>query len=228
MKKILLLSTIIALGWNSNAQIRFAAEKGITLNNLSHNSLFGDERAKVGFLNHILINIPLFGGLSLQPGIGYTMKGAEIWTKAENGSTNISVKDKLTLNYVEIPVNLVYSFDHYPDQGYFFAGAGPYVARLVSARRKNITRVNTDGQDEVVTKDIHELILGNADNATAVTRVDFGINALAGYQFAGRFYVKGGASVGFRELNSDAEIPFDGKNVNVSLTVGRALGCKNR
>jgi hypothetical protein len=228
MKKILLLSTMIIIGWtNTNAQIRFAAEKGITLNNLSHNSFFGDERAKVGFLNHVLMNVPLFGGFSLQPGIGYTMKGAEIWTKTDNGTTSISDKNKLTLNYVEVPVNLIYSFG-YPDEGHLFVGAGPYVARLVSARIKNITRINTEGQDEVVNKDIHELILGNANNSTAVTRVDFGVNALAGYQFAGRIYVKAGGSVGFRDLNSGAEIPFDGKNVNVSLTVGRVLGCHCR
>lgn len=228
MKKIFPLAVLLILSANeTNAQIRFGGEKSITLNNLSSNGLGGDYQMKVGFRTGFLADIPVVGNLSVQPGIGYTMKGAEMQSTAGDGNTRISNKTKLALDYIELPVNIVYNFG---DRGakHFFAGAGAYVSRLFSGRIKQRTETVVEGGDTKTTKEINGLILGNADNSMPITRVDFGANILAGYQFGNKTYVKAGGTFGFNDLNTEGSIPFDGRNVNISLTLGRYIGCNCR
>lgn len=68
----------------------------------------------------MVLDIPLVGGLYLQPGFFYAMNGG-----------NIAGEGTWDINTIEVPVNLTYKFN-LSHANFFFIGAGPYVGYNLS------------------------------------------------------------------------------------------------
>ncbi|MEO6722346.1 MAG: outer membrane beta-barrel protein [Ferruginibacter sp.] len=109
MKKIFLLSSIVMIfSIATKAQIRVGIQAGANLSNQSRNDFKGSKlisnKAFKGFHAGVVADIPLTSHLYLQPQLQYTRKGAR-YTGA------FGTDAKLTMHYVEMPVNILYKVD---------------------------------------------------------------------------------------------------------------------
>src|ERR1051326_4360416 len=107
----------------------FGITGGINWNNINGKMASGAElndKLKTGFEAGVNVEIPFSSGFYFQPGVEYRQKGSEF----ANG-------DRLSLAYVEVPVNLVYK----PalGNGSVLLGFGPYLGFGVDG---DVTSVN--------------------------------------------------------------------------------------
>jgi hypothetical protein len=166
MKKIYTLMAFALLSGSISAQtkkegVTFGAKAGVNLATLhaSGNDVNGDPSSKsvTSFTLGGYASIPVSNKVSIQPGLSLSGKGG---SDNEGGQ-----KSAINSMYLEVPVNAVLNFN-----GFYF-GAGPYVAYALSGKAK--------AQQNGVTVSA-DIPFGN--NPGEFKRVDFGANALAGYQ----------------------------------------------
>jgi len=118
-----------------------------------------------------------FNSLSIEPGLFYTIKGANyISSFTRNNPQNsvqqaVTMKAKTTYNYLELPLNVLYNIKVAP--GKIFVGGGPYWAMALSGNENSTTTVDGSSTTAPETK----LSFGGD---SGLKRADFGLNALAG------------------------------------------------
>lgn len=216
----------------------FGIEAGANLNNML-NQYQGEtvsNQIKVGFHAGFVGDFLLTEHFYLQPGIQYNMKGGQNERSATvlipGGTDRYERKDKLTLSYVSLPINLVYKFGG--ENGGFFIGAGGYAAALVDARTKfkeeMTTKVANESDVEIKSDGSSKLAIGN-NAGDDITRMDYGVQGLLGVELNNNWYIKGTAQAGLRNVfkggninNTSAVMPTNadvsGKNMSYMLTVG--------
>lgn len=118
--------------------------------------------------------------MSFQPALNFVQKG----TKLEQDD----VKDIVTYNYLEVPLNFVYRTQK--EQG-FFIGAGPSVAFGLSGKEKY-----SDFQNSADSK----VKFGSGDDE--VKSIEFGVNALAGYKFGNGFLFSANYNLGLSNIQN--------------------------
>src|SRR5690606_15565225 len=123
-------------------------------------------KIKTGFNAGIVGDIPVAPDFYFQPGLLYSAKGA----KLENTSDG-----KLSLNYVEVPLNLVYK--PMLGTGRLLMGFGPYVAYGIGGKVEN-AGIENDVK--------FEKEAGNAANTVYFKPLDAGANILFGYEFSNK------------------------------------------
>lgn len=123
--------------------------------------------------------------------------------------------DKLMLNYIELPLNFV--FNTHTSNGMFFIGAGPSLGVGLSGKDK------WDDGSESGSDDIK---FGSGDDAD-LKPFEAGINILAGYQFAGGFFVTANYNAALNNISSD-DPGFDTKYHNryFGIRIGYMFGSK--
>jgi len=120
------------------------------------------------------------GGLSLQPGLYYTGKGGN----SNDGEST----GKIKLNYLQLPVNVVYTIP--VRQGKFFFGGGPYAAYALSAK----------AQDKIGGRNISvDLTLGS-DNNSDIKRTEFGLTLMVGFQFTNKLILGVNSDLGLTSI----------------------------
>jgi hypothetical protein len=131
---------------------------------------------------HVGLNaeIPVGTGTYLQPGVLYSQKGAEFEDSAE-----------LQLNYIEIPVNLVYK--PVLGAGRLLLGFGPYVGFGLGGKLKVDNGAETDVE---FTKNYDINYVGRAQ----YKGIDGGANLLAGYEFSNKLSFQINAQLGLTQL----------------------------
>jgi Outer membrane protein beta-barrel domain len=127
------------------------------------------------------LNIPLFTRGYLQAGAGYIVKGAGLdYTNSHPGLFS-SGANKLKLQYLEIPVNMVYKFP--VSFGKLVVGAGPYAAYCL---RGKYNLVAYDGSKQVQSG-FQQLNFDSSPNIFGTNmnlqRWDAGLNFTAGIEF---------------------------------------------
>ncbi len=192
---------------NKFASIQIRA--GANFTNLNGESGGDDLNNKIKVGYHAGLEIPMMIApeFYLQPGVLYTRKGAV----DENNSDN-----KITLSYIEIPVNFVYK--PMLGTGSLMLGVGPYMGIAI------------DGKDEVddVESDINfENDITALQDATGnyLRRLDFGGNLLVGYQFGNNLLFQVNAQLGMTNLlpDIDGQSPPSGnkvKNTGFGVSLG--------
>ncbi|WP_321287993.1 porin family protein [uncultured Sunxiuqinia sp.] len=147
MKKYFLLSGIlcllvstVAVGQESTAGFK----GGVNLSSLTTDGN-NDNNLKVGFHAGVYNKIPLGRSFSLQPELLYSGKGMKL---NYDGSAFADGDSKFNLNYIELPVKLVFNLAE--DFEFQF---GPYVAYLVNANVDTDADVldfwEIDSEDEI-------------------------------------------------------------------------------
>lgn len=190
MKKLFFtLACLASFSFYSNAQIRITPAAGVNLANLGGDAEGTD--MKIGAHVGAYVAFPLGEVISVQPGVFYSMKGA----KSGDASLN--------LNYLEIPVNLVYSFGG--GEG-FMINAGPYLGLLMSAKA-----------EDVDVKDLY-------------SSTDFGVNLGVGYQLPMGLMIRAQYGLGLANIASDdlkAGTDMKLSNNVIGITLGYTLGGGN-
>ena len=135
MKKILLtfclFSTITTISFAQS--FNFGVKAGLNLSNYSVNppTTWGTKNL-TGFHAGVIADIGL-KNISIQPGLFFTTKGEVIpENMMQNTGQNLGVYNaKEVLNYIELPVNLLYKVKAAPLVKIYFGG-GPYLAYGIS------------------------------------------------------------------------------------------------
>lgn len=201
---------------------KFGVEVGATGNTFidHYQGQTSNSSFKAGFNVGVLTDILLTDHVYFQPGVRYSMKGGQHeaeWTVPNStGSFGMKTKDKLTLHYIEVPLNLVWKFGE--DDAKVFAGVGGYVAALVAADKKyKVKEITTVGEKETSIEydGTRGLNIGN-EITDDVTRMDYGLNALLGYNITPNWFVKANAQFGMRNIISSGQVV---KTTNTGVVV---------
>jgi len=182
----------------------FGLRGGVNFQNIngkdaSDNDL--DNGITTGFHLGVNAEIPVGTGSYFQPGILYSMKGAE--------RKNTDIKTKLS--YIEVPLNFVYK--PVLGTGNMLLGFGPYVAFGLDGK------VDNNGVDT----DIDFVSDYESNNSSPqFKRFDAGANFLAGYEFANKFSFQLNAQLGL--VNINPEISSSDKTKLRNTGFGVSLG----
>ena len=212
MRKIMLLSMAGLLGFgvfaqsNSVGRTTFGVTGGLNWNNINGKTSSGDDlnnKLKTGFNGGVNVELPLSSGFYLQPGIEYRQKGSEL----SNGN-------KLTLSYIDIPVNFIYK----PalGTGRMLLGFGPYVGFGINGKVKS-----GNGVERKVSFDNTYSVSEAVD--LQFKRLDAGANFIVGYEFKNNLSAAVKAQLGLIDINPEANIPGDEtreRNTGFGLSLG--------
>lgn len=150
-----------------------------TLNGKNNEGRDLENNISTGFHAGLNAEVPLGTGFYVQPGVLYSLKGAEL----ENG------QDKIRLSYIEVPINLVYK--PILGTGNMVLGFGPYVG------------FGVDGKYDINDRETEIDFVGEYEpnnNAPQLRRLDGGANLLAGYEFANKLSFQLNAQLGLLNI----------------------------
>ncbi len=187
MKKIIYLLISLILWMNySKAQNAFGISAGATFSGIKAKAdgitLTSDTH--VGFTVGVTESMSMGKDFSFRPELNFAQKGGDLSVPDED------FKYKTTINYLELPLNFVYHT--HSAKGKFFIGAGPALNIALSGRYK----ITGMGDDES-----GKLKFGGDETADDYKGFDAGINAIAGYQFSGGFYLAANYNFGVTNIS---------------------------
>jgi hypothetical protein len=109
MKKLLTTSFVIMLVICTNAQVKFGIKGGVNFAKqkwtVSGASISFD--SKVGFMAGVILESPFSESLFFQSGVLFSQKGMKLNASSGGATSDID----LTLNYLDVPLNLIYKAD---------------------------------------------------------------------------------------------------------------------
>ena len=218
MNKILLGSMVSLLCFGASAQVTgtrvphttFGISAGVNWNNINGKTVTGaalDNKLKTGFHGGVNLEVPVgHGGFYLQPGVEYRLKGSEL----SNGN-------KLSLSYVEVPVNFIYK----PalGKGTMLLGFGPYLGLGINGMVKSADGVERDVK-------FHNAYSASEAEDLQFKKMDAGANFMAGYELRSKLSFALKAQLGLVNINPDRSIPNDEtryRNTGFGLSLGYRL-----
>jgi OmpA-OmpF porin, OOP family len=217
------LAAFLLFSTGSFSQIRMAVTGGGHLANVKEtNNLPGWDSiqsnysgrggAHFGFIADISFSIK--SKLYFQPGVILYNRGRKYIGTFDTTQTRISENKKQFINYIDIPLNLVYKFG---TKTKIIIGAGPYGSFFYNGKEKTETQLRPTGfqQDEN-----SDLPVGKKPGNYKI--FDYGINALAGVEF-GKIFLTANYTQGLSDFYT---ANYDGsfKHQTIGATLGIFLG----
>ena len=190
---------VFAVTGTAEAQMTIGAKGGVNLANLENAEVLGDE-SRTGFVGGGFLRMGFLRGLTLQPELLYSSKGAEFPDEGvpESGG-------EIILDYVEIPVLLRYDFPFEPFRPYLYGG--PYGAFEVGCE-VDVAGENTEATD-----------CGEGFGGDNRRSFDWGAIAGGGLSFGmgpGRLLLEARYGIGMQDLIDDAdEVPDDQQSEDI-------------
>ena len=197
MKKIFLsVVTILSISLVSQAQFKLGIKAGINDNDqrirVTEGSIYGGDKFK-GYHAGLIGDLNLGSNFYLQPQLLFTRKGAV--HLSSTGAKDIKIK----MNYLEIPVNVLYKID--VPFGKVFGGTGVTFSYAVGGKEE---------QDGVTKK-----LYSNTGNTWR--REDLSLNFTAGVEFNNGLFVSANSQKGLMDVyKAGAGI----RNKSMSVSVG--------
>ncbi len=247
MKKIVILLLISGITSPIFAQlpssnISFGLKGGLNLSNYDYSVESKSVETKASAVKSFnfsgYVNVPVSPFLSIQSGVTVQGKGSKVQAKQSKPSlsgdiagnnkfpgevvidTKVKVYPTFEDNYisVEIPLNLVANLKM--GRGHFFVGGGPYIAYHLTGTRAE-TIEGSAASKEINTKNDLKFGRKKGDN---LQPMDYGINALAGYQLSSGVTFGFGYGLGLADLLTESkELNPEIKNRVLSFSVGYAF-----
>jgi len=179
MKKILLIICLAAVSAGVSAQsVNFGLKAGLNLSTMRISPGDPDYTTsnKSGYHLGVVADISL-QNFSLQPGLYYITKGQKFSGQSAfyggDGFGTITEKGTVRLDYLELPVNLIYNLKVAPDVKIYF-GAGPYLGYGLSGKTQ--AAFSSDNMSGTFEKNI--TFSGN--QPSDYTNPDYGLNFIVG------------------------------------------------
>ncbi|MEO7522791.1 MAG: porin family protein [Ferruginibacter sp.] len=235
MKKIILMAAIAVFSISSYAQVSFGAQVGANLGMGKETYGFTNaptlsSNAKVGFLIGVLAEVG-FGKLAFRPELNFVQRGSKSGVNFYNGFSTSSYSRKLTLNYIDIPLNVVYKLE-IGKTGKVFFGLGPAIEIGLSGKDDYADQDNNGNpftKHDVKFDGKKAANTSSNDFDTHYKRVDIGANVLAGFQLPMGVFAKLGYNLGFANIDPNKDDPnylSTYKNRGFNICVGYMLGSK--
>jgi hypothetical protein len=164
-----------------------------------------------------IADIGIARNVSFQPGLLFSQKGTKLKFSTANGGNIYYYTDKLTINYLEIPMNIQFLFG--PSAlGRVFVGGGPYVAFASSGRFKEEVDIRYPNGQIAHSEDETKLHIG--DTAfDDVKGTDVGLNLNTGFMGRRGWLLRVNLGVGLSKVT-----PFRERNFGVGLSVAKLFG----
>ncbi|MCC3159185.1 PorT family protein [Hymenobacter sp. 15J16-1T3B] len=132
-KYFAVLAGLLLTASAAQAQVTFGPRVGLNLSNVAIDTddanVDTDTQARPGAQLGVAVNVPM-GKFALQPALVFSQKGFAAKEKSSGGYIS-TVESKVRTNYLEVPLNLVYTSGG--DKG-FQVLAGPYVGFGLSGK----------------------------------------------------------------------------------------------
>lgn len=218
MKKVILLAAATVVATVSFSQVRFGAQVIGNAGSVSASSEDVPNFKKsmaTGFGAGVVAEFPLQNNLSLRSSLNFLQKKSSVEFTPIAGKTSTI---KSTLNFVELPVNLVYSIPTNGSSIYF--GAGPSVGYGISGKMKYQGYMIDDGGDATFVNETADAFKAEDKGGAGLKRFDVSANAIAGIKFDNGIYVNAGYLLGLTNLG---EKDNKYKNRGILLTLGFLL-----
>lgn len=221
MKKLVLgILSIACFSAISNAQIELAPEAGVNLAKLAMGQSMGiDWKNKPSLKFGAAVNIPVLKGLYVQPGLFYAGKGVRFSEEQTISGVTAKAKMRINLDYLEIPVNLMYRYK-IGKAGSIFATAGPYLGFALSGKIKADFEVGPPAN--IKESETEDLKIGK-DRSDDIKPLDFGLNFGVGYQLPFGVFLRAQYGLGLSNINNNPDDNYSMKNRVISITLGYAL-----
>ena len=236
MKKSILLIAVIAITTlSANAQIGFGAQVGGNLAILkSEYTPPGgpdeDEKSKTrfGFLVGVVANIPFSSAISFRPELNFIQKGGKFSSSETIYGVTSVYKEDIALNFIELPLNIVFSIPAGP--GRFCVGAGPNISFGISGKDKWSGTTSGGGFPTQSSSDSYKIKfdgkksadLPQNDNDYHLKALDFGANALVGYKMNMGLFFNAGYTFGISNLNPNPDYSL--KTSGITFKIGYMFG----
>ena len=179
-------------------------------------SLKNKYSARTGLHFGFIANLPFRTGSNLyfQPGLIFSNKGRKFAARYDTTvSQTLYVNTSEFLNYLELPLNLVYKF-RLGKTAKFLLGAGPYASFFYTGKLTTET-VSKNGD---YTKDENkDPAVGDGPGKYAV--LDYGVNGLAGFEF-GRLFLTANYSRGLKDFYRPDNYTATMKHEVIGITAG--------
>ncbi len=207
----------------------FIVYGGMNISNVDFNYKNNSESkidAIYGFRFGLSRVIEVSENLNIQPGIGYAQKGynfniADKWGQSSSG------EDAVRLNYLEVPIDLVYKV------GSFRVSAGPYFSIMLNGSREwDVTTTSFEESDKIRYRPFRGKVtrgdvINLDDDQEPIHGLDLGLNFGIGFEL-GSFIVTGSYGLGLSNLRPQIETfnnrdEFKEANRTLSLSVGFRL-----
>lgn len=168
----------------------------------------------------MMVNIPVKGGLHLQPLIRYNTLGAQFeQPMATPAGVYLPSASEIRLHYLELPLNVVYKIPFF--FGKVAIGAGPYVGYGLGGKYDLAIRYN----GKVVQNTRQEIRFNEQTNIVAtnsqVRRWDAGANFMLGVEFNNLMVIGANYSLGMADLDRSPTSTL--KNSYLGLSLGILL-----
>jgi outer membrane protein OmpA-like peptidoglycan-associated protein len=227
MKKPLLFAVILLISWQiSNSQLRIAIAGGVHSSNIIEtNDLPNWSEIKSGYSSRTGAHFGFIADLQLgvnskfyaQPGVMFYNKGRKFFSTYDTTVYNyISIDSKQFINYVDVPLNLVYKIP-LNSKTKFFLGGGPYLSFFYNGLEKTETYLKT-GKFQI--DENEDLPVG--DGPGKYKTFDLGVNGTAGIEFKG-FFIAANYSHGITDMYT-ATYSGSFKNQVIGATIGVFIG----
>lgn len=185
MRKLLLLIVVLALGYTTvqAQEIRFGAKAGVNLASIGGEDV-EDLDGRTSFHVGGLVEIPISEKFAIQPELLYSAQGA----KREDFFMGTTYKDKLKLDYINIPIMAKY----YVVDGLSIE-AGPQFGILISA--KGETEMSEGGDSESHSEDLKD----------SFKTLDIGLGLGAAYRLNNGIFFSARYIFGVSDITEDEE-----------------------
>lgn len=177
-----------------------------------------------GFSAGAFANVGIGKSVWFQPGLYYSGKGYQLHEYnlynagidfglvASGINTNkLKNEEKTTINYLQIPLNIVYHKS--VKLGSFFIGAGPFASIALNGRYKGYAEYSmVTNQNEVIYRNNFDrkIIIGKEPQQmedytqfSDIKRMDFGVTALTGFTFTNGLLLSINYDLGLTNIRAD-------------------------
>lgn len=234
MKKIILLLTVVLV---ATLFVQAQVSIGVHGNVIGASMKNTEDGQDLDFDNRfswkggLVAQVPLSMNLYFMPQLNVLSKGGKLDISESFDVSGIPVTETLKgnakLNYLELPLNLVYSSGG--EEGGFFIGVGPSVGFGLSGEFEGDYIISAAGQEEREPFNVDMKFDGKKedeldpnDEAWHFKRFDFGANVIAGYQLSNGFFINAHYNHSFSDID-----PNDGietKNRYFGFGIGYFFG----
>lgn len=195
---LLALTVSVSLAQTTDrAKMSFGILGGVNFQNLNGKLSSGDKLENdmlMGFHGGVNVQLPIAPEFYFQPGLMFAVKGAKNTTTILGSA----ITDEIKLNYIEVPLNLVYKGAL--GNGFVMLGFGPYVAYGISGK---------------------QVVQGNSltyERGVDYNAFDAGANIFAGFEMAGGIFLQLDTQFGMLDIDPDENSAA--KNTGFGLSLG--------
>lgn len=208
MKKMVFTMAALMIAASSFAQTTFGVKVGPNFSSATSKSS-GEKQTSsmlVGVAGGVYANLPIAPEFYVQPSLMYEGKGGK-------DKDNSDIKTRL--NYLTLPIDLLFKPEMPNGSGAWFVGVGPYLGYGISGKTSY-----DNGTAEVSGDPFKD----NAYSDALLKRFDAGANVQLGYEMASGFNVALNAELGLLNLRNHGDNDNTFRNTSFGVTLGYTLG----